>query len=87
MPLWPAALGAEPGAAMALLQEAGLQVLRPVNLTLVIAFAAALLALSLRLRQGGASARLAGATLITTLGVDAVFLLLALAAPGWSGLI
>jgi hypothetical protein len=87
MPLWPAALGAEPGAAMALLQEAALQVLRPVNLALVIAFAAALLALSLRLRQGGASARLAGATLITTLGVDAVFLLLALAAPGWSGLI
>jgi hypothetical protein len=88
MPLWPAALAAEPGAAMALLQEAALRVLTPLNLGVVLAFASALLALGLGLRRrGGATARLAGATLITTLAVDAVFLLLALAAPGWSGLI
>lgn len=87
MPLWPAALAADPGAAMTLLQEAALQVLKPGTMALVLAFAAGLLLLSLRLRQGSATARLAGATLITTLGVDAVFLLLALAAPGWSGLI
>ena len=88
MPLWPAALAAEPGAAMALLQEAALRVLTPLNLVVVLALAMALLGLSLGLRRrGGATARLAGATLITTLAVDAVFLLLALVAPGWSGLI
>ncbi len=88
MPLWPAALAAEPGAAMGLLQQAALRVLTPINLALVLAFAAAVLSLSLTLRRrGGATARLAGATLATTLAVDAVFLLLALAAPRWSGLI
>jgi hypothetical protein len=88
MPLWPAALAAEPGAAMGLLQQAALRVLTPVNLGLVLAFAVAVLGLSLGLRRrGDATARLAGSTLATTLAVDAVFLLLALAAPRWSGLI
>ena len=88
MPLWPAALAAEPGAAVALLQQAALQVLTPLNLGVVLAFAAALLAVSLRLwKRDGTTARLAGTTLITTLAVDAVFLLIALTAPRWSGLI
>ena len=88
MPLWPAALAAEPGAAMGLLQQAALRVLTPVNLGLVLAFAAAVLGLSLGLRRrADPTARLAGSTLATTLAVEAVFLLLALAAPRWSGLI
>jgi hypothetical protein len=81
-------LAAEPGAAVALLQQAALQVLTPLNLGVVLAFAAALLAVSLRLwKRDGTTARLAGTTLITTLAVDAVFLLIALTAPRWSGLI
>lgn len=88
MPLWPAALAADPGTAIVLLQQAALQVLTPTHLGVVLAFAVGLLGLSLGLwRRGAATARLAGATLMTTLAVDAVFVLLALAAPRWSGLI
>ncbi|MFM1812997.1 MAG: hypothetical protein RLZZ336_1935 [Cyanobacteriota bacterium] len=89
MPLWPAALAAEPGAAMGLLQEAAMRVLTPANLAVVLGFAAVLLGLGLGLRRRGGCTtnQVAAATLITTLAVDAVFLLLALAAPGWSGLI
>lgn len=88
MPLWPAALAAEPTAARALLQDAALQVLTPLHGGIVLAFAAALLGLGLGLRRrGGLTASLAAATLITTLAVDAAFLLLALMAPRFSGLI
>jgi hypothetical protein len=87
MPLWPAALAAEAGEAGALLQEAALRLLTPLNLVLISAFAAALLGLSLGLWQRGATARLAAATVITTLLVDALFVALVLIAPRWSGLI
>jgi hypothetical protein len=74
---------------MGLLQEAAMRVLTPANLAVVLGFAAALLGLGLGLRRRGGCTtnQVAAATMITTLAVDAVFLLLALAAPGWSGLI
>lgn len=87
MPLWPQVLAAKPDAAADLLQTAAAQVLDPHNLFLVLGFAIALLALSRWLYHRGECARLAAATLVTTLAVDAIFLLLALAAPAWSGLI
>ena len=87
MPLWPGVLAADPGSALALLQNAALLVLTPANLTVVVGFALALLGLGLGLWRRGDTARVAAATLITTLAVDALFLLLALAAPAWSGLI
>lgn len=87
MPLWPAALAAEAGEAGVLLQEAALRLLTPTNALLVSAFAAALLGLSLWLWQQGATARLAAATVITTLLVDGLFVALVVIAPHWSGLI
>ena len=87
MPLWPGVLAADPGSAMALLQEAAILVLTPANLVVVVGFALALLGLGLGLWRRGETAMVAAATLLTTLVVVALFLLLALAAPAWSGLI
>lgn len=87
MPLWPAALAAEASEAGVLLQEAALRLLNPANALLVAAFAAALLSLSLWLWQRGPTARLAAATVLTTLLVDALFVGLVVMAPRWSGLI
>ncbi|MEB3235381.1 MAG: DUF3120 domain-containing protein [Cyanobacteriota bacterium] len=87
MHLWPGVLAAEPETAMLLLQQAAQRVLTPANIALVGSFAAALLTLGQWLWQGGQPQRLAALTLVTTLGVDALFFVLALSAPHWSGLI
>ncbi|QNI69605.1 DUF3120 domain-containing protein [Cyanobium sp. NS01] len=87
MPLWPEALAAPGGEAMLVLHAAGLQVLQPACLALVAGFAALLLAASRWLWQRGELGQVVGATLITTLAVDGLFLLLALLAPGLTGLI
>jgi lysylphosphatidylglycerol synthetase-like protein (DUF2156 family) len=87
MPLWPGVVAAAPSEALPLLQQAAERVLQPGNLLLVLAFGLALLALGRWLWQRGGAWRLAGATLTTTLVVDALFLGLCLAAPRWSGLI
>ena len=82
-----AVLAAEPTAAVALLQEAATLVLNPSNLAVVVAVAVGLIGLAQRLWQGSLGSRVAATTLITTLGVDGLFLALALNAPRWSGLI
>lgn len=87
MGLWPAVLAAEPNTAVALLQEAATRVLSPGNLAMVVVVAVGLIGLAQRLWQGSLPSRVAATTLITTLGVDGLFLALALNAPRWSGLI
>ncbi|MFZ9269817.1 MAG: DUF3120 domain-containing protein, partial [Prochlorococcaceae cyanobacterium] len=74
-------------AAMQLLQQAASQLLNPFNLSLIGAFAACLGALGVWLWQQQSLGKIAAVTVLTTLGVDGIFLLLALGAPGWSGLI
>jgi hypothetical protein len=87
MPLWPLAVGAEPAASTELLQQAATTLLHPVPLFVVAAFGLGLLHISRWLWRQGAVARIAGTALATTLVVDALFLALALLAPGLSGLI
>lgn len=87
MPLWPLVVAAPPEAAMQLLQQAASQLLNPFNLSLIGAFAACLGALGVWLWQQQSLGKIAAVTVLTTLGVDGIFLLLALGAPGWSGLI
>ncbi|MEY3462620.1 MAG: hypothetical protein RLZZ468_398 [Cyanobacteriota bacterium] len=87
MPLWPQVLGAGPAEAAGLLQQAALQVVQPVPLMVITAAAAGLLQLCRWLWSQGATARVFAAALATTLSVDGLFLLAALAAPGLSGLI
>lgn len=87
MPLWPAALTAEPGQAALVLQQAGQRVLEPGALLVVSGFALALGQLSRWLARQGEAARVAATALATTLVVDGVFLLLTLVAPRLSGLI
>jgi hypothetical protein len=87
MPLWPAVLGAGPGDAAVLLQQAALQLLSPLPLAAVLCSAALLLALCRRLAGQGDALRLAATALATTLAVDGLFLALALLAPRLSGLI
>ena len=87
MDLWPRVLSVPLPEAPALLQAAALAVLRPLPLTVVAASAGLLLALAAWLWNRGRTARLAAVTMATTLAVDGVFLLAALAAPRFSGLI
>ncbi len=87
MPLWPEALAAPAGEALLVLHAAGLQVLQPACLALVAGFAALLLVAGRWLGQQGELGQVVGATLITTLAVDGLFLLLALVAPTFTGLI
>jgi hypothetical protein len=87
MPLWVEVLSAPLDQALPLLRQAGETVLAPGNLTLVTAIALLLLAACAHLWQRGGLARLSAATLATTLAVDGVFLVAALLAPQWSGLI
>jgi hypothetical protein len=87
MPLWPAALAAEPAQAALLLQQAGQQVLQPGSLLVVGGFALALGQLSRWLGRQGEAAQVAATALATTLVVDGVFLLLTLVAPRLSGLV
>lgn len=87
MPFWPAVLEAEPMQAAVLLHQAALQVLTPIPLATVLITAAAMLGLCGWLNQQDSALRLMAAALVTTLAVDGLFLVLALLAPGLSGLI
>jgi hypothetical protein len=87
MPLWPLAVNAEPGAAPELLRHAASTLLQPMPLLLVLSFGLGLTLLSRWLWTRGPVARVAATALATTLVVDALFLVLALLAPGLSGLI
>lgn len=87
MPLWPQALAAAPAEAGRILHLAGLQVLQPIGLMVVLGFACLLLLLSRWLWQQGEVGRVASSALSTTLAVDGIFLLAALVAPRLSGLI
>lgn len=87
MPLWPQVVQAEPAQAATLLQQAAHLVLQPAPLLVVLLAAAGLLQLCRWLWQRGPTARVFAAALATTLSVDGLFLLAALAAPRFSGLI
>lgn len=88
MGFWPAVLAAPPAEAAVLLQGAAAAVIQPAPLALTAAAALLLIRLGLGLwRRGDLASQVAGATLITTLAVDAAFLLAAGLAPGLSGLI
>ena len=87
MPLWPLAVGAEPAAAPALLRHAASTLLHPAQLLLLGGFGLGLAQFSRWLWGRGPVARVAATALATTLLVDALFLALALLAPGLSGLI
>ncbi len=88
MGYWPAVLAAPPSEAPALLQTAAAAVLRPGPLALTLVAGLLLVGLGGWLwRRGDETSRVGAATLITTLAVDAVFLLAAGLAPGLSGLI
>jgi len=87
MPLWPLAVGAEPAAAPALLRHAASTLLHPAPLLLLGGFGLGLAQFSRWLWGRGPVARVAATALATTLLVDALFLALALLAPGLSGLI
>ncbi len=87
MALWPQVVSAPLPEAPQLLQAAAMAVLQPLPLALVLLCGSLLLATCLALWQSGAVARVAAATLATTLAVDGLFLVAALLAPGLSGLI
>lgn len=87
MPLWPEVLTANPADAALLLQQAAQQVFTPLPLLTVLLSAWGMLSFSRWLWRQDSALRLAGTALATTLLVDGLFLLLALVAPGLSGLI
>ena len=87
MHLWPEVLNASPAAAPQLLQAAARQVLEPQSLLLVSSCALALIQLCRWLWQQGEVGRITSSALATTLAVDGLFLVAALAAPHLSGLI
>ncbi len=87
MPLWPQVLSASAGEAPLLLQAAAQQVLEPPTLALVIGCALLLIQACRWLWQKGPVGRITSAALATTLAVDGLFLVAALAAPQLSGLI
>jgi hypothetical protein len=87
MPLWPLAVGASPAAAAELLNQAASTLLHPAPLLLVGGFGLGLVQISRLLWRRGPVGRVAATSLATTLVVDALFLVLALIAPGLSGLI
>ena len=87
MHLWPEVLNASPAAAPQLLQAAARQVLEPQSLLLVTSCALVLIQLCRWLWQQGEVGRITSSALATTLAVDGLFLVAALAAPHLSGLI
>ena len=84
---WPLVLAAQGSEALQLLQTAAAAVLSPANVLVIAGFGLGLLGLSRWLWTLGGIARISSATLLSTLAVDALFLLLALLAPSLSGLI
>lgn len=87
MQLWPQVLRAPLQEAPLLLQTAGLMVLRPIPLAVVVLAAALLLLLTRLLWQAGGIGRAGAAVVAGTLVVDALFLAAALLAPQLSGVI
>ena len=87
MPLWPDVLISDPLQAEALLRLAAQRLLEPGSILIVCSFALALTLLSRWLWQRGEAARVAATALGTTLVVDGLFVLAAMAAPHLSGLI
>jgi hypothetical protein len=87
MQLWPQVLSASAGDAPQLLQAAARQVLEPSSLVLVTGCALLLIQLCRWLWQQGEVGRITSSALATTLAVDGLFLIAALAAPRLSGLI
>jgi hypothetical protein len=87
MPLWPQVLAGDPAQAADLLQHAAGLLLEPSSILIVSAFALGLTLISSWLWRRGETGRVAATALATTLLVDGVFLLAALAAPHLSGLI
>ena len=88
MDSWVLVLQAPLDQAGGLLHQAALGVLRPVPLTLTTLAAAVLSALCRQLwRHPDPAWRLGASAMATTLAVDGLFLLAALWAPHWSGLI
>ncbi len=87
MPFWPLVLNASLADAPLLLAEAARQVLHPFALLVVAGFAAGLMALGRRLAAEDSAGRVAAAALVMTLAVDGLFLMAALLAPQFSGLI
>jgi hypothetical protein len=87
MSMWPKVVNSPLQEAPQLLQTAAMSVLQPLPLTLVLLSGALLLGTCQALWRHGPIARVAAATLATTLTVDGLFLVAALVAPGLSGLI
>ena len=87
MSQWPLVLAAEGSEALNLLQQAAATVMSPAHLIVLAGFALGLVGLGRWLWGLGGIARISSVTLISTLVVDALFLVLSLAAPGLSGLI
>jgi hypothetical protein len=87
MPLWPPVVQAPPLAAALLLREAAQTLLHPLPLMVLALAGGWILVLARRLQAGDDSQRVAAATLASTLLVDGLFLITALLAPHFSGLI
>jgi hypothetical protein len=87
MRLWPLVLSAPMAEAPGLLHGAALEVLQPIPLLVTAVAAAALLRVSAWMADRDQAWRVAAATLRTTLLVDGLFLMAAMAAPRLSGLI
>jgi hypothetical protein len=87
MDFWPAALLAPLPQAAEVLRQAGEMVLQPPNIVVLASYVLVLLLAARTVEPRGLAGRLAAATLLITLAVDALFLLAALLAPPLSGLI
>jgi hypothetical protein len=87
MPLWPPVVQAAPDAAAGLLQQAALALLHPVPLLALALTGAWIGQIAWRLQTGDTAAKVAAATLASTLLVDGLFFGVALLAPRLSGLI
>lgn len=87
MPLWPPVVQAAPDAAAALLQQAALALLDPLSLCSLALCGGWIVLLAWRLQARDTAAKVAAATLASTLLVDGVFFGAALLAPRLSGLI
>jgi hypothetical protein len=84
---WPAVVNGSLEEAPLLLHQAGLSLLHPLPITLILSAAGLLSLACVWLWRAGESQRIAAAALATTLAVDGLFLAAALAAPKLSGLI
>jgi hypothetical protein len=87
MPLWPPVVQASPEAAEILLQQAARSLLHPTSLLALALTGTWIAQLAWKLQAGDAAARVAAATLASTLLVDGLFFGAALLAPRLSGLI